>query len=232
MTLNINQPGRTRQLATVPHGSLMIHEIYRSIQGEGSHVGWPCVFVRTSMCNLRCKYCDTTEAFSPGTIRNISSIIEQVKGLQCPLVEITGGEPLLQPGTLDLASQLCDHGYRVLIETSGAIPIKAIDFRVVRILDIKTPGSGESAANYWPNMEWLRKTDEVKFVLTSHQDFLWSIDVVNAFDLDSRVSVWFSPSWGQVSYRDLAAWVLESRRNVRVGMQLHKFIWGPSERSV
>lgn len=216
-----------------PAGTVIVHEIYRSLQGESTYAGWPCVFVRLTACQLRCTYCDTVHAFNQGRSMTVDEIFDAVMSYDAtPLVELTGGEPLLQDESLPLMSRLCDAGKRVLIETSGAISTARVDPRVHVILDVKTPGSGEAAAMDWSNLSRLKPIDEVKFVLCDRADFDWSIEVVDRFDLTARCPVNFSPCHGQVGLEELAAWILESKRNIRFQIQLHKMIWGAERRGV
>jgi 7-carboxy-7-deazaguanine synthase len=213
--------------------SLTVNEIYRSIQGESTWAGLPCVFVRLTFCDLRCTYCDTAYAFYAGNKMSLSEIVEQVLALECPLIEITGGEPLLQPNVLPLMTELCDRGKRVLIETSGAHDISKIDQRVHRIMDLKTPGSGESNRNRYENIAHLRKRDEVKFVIGSREDYLWSKEKATEFDLVKRCgTVLFSPIFGRIEPREIVEWILEDKLEVRFQLQLHKFIWSPAMKGV
>lgn len=223
---------RLAPLASKPSGSLLIHEIYRSIQGESTHAGLPCVFVRLTACNLRCGYCDTPHAFQEGSVWSCDDIFAEVVRLGDPLVEITGGEPLLQAEVLPLMSRLADAGRTVLLETGGACDIKPVDPRVHIILDVKTPGSGEVAANVWGNFAHLKTSDEVKFVVCDRDDFNWSVDVIRRERLCERASVLVSSAFGLVEPRALAEWVLESRLPVRLQLQLHKLIWSPTQRGV
>lgn len=226
--------------------TLMINEIFYSIQGESTWAGLRCVFVRLMGCHLRCGYCDTEYAFYEGVKRSLDEIVAEVRriGGGCGLVEVTGGEPLLQPNVHPLMTRLCDLGYTVLLETSGACDISACDPRVVRIMDLKTPGSGECERNFWPNVEHLTRRDEVKFVLTSREDYEWACDVIRRHDLPGRVNAVLLSAVHEVpggkelpgatglSIRDLAEWVLRDGLNVRLQTQLHKLIWEPSTRGV
>lgn len=227
--------------------TLRINEIFYSIQGESTHAGRPCVFVRLTGCHLRCAYCDTEYSFKEGATRPLGEIIEEICSHPCGLVEVTGGEPLLQPRVFDLMGRLCDLGKTVLVETSGACDIDgagACDPRVVRIMDIKTPGSGEAERMDWANIERLRPCDEVKFVLCDREDYEWAADLVRRRDLASRVrAVLFSPVFEQapgleiagqpgLSMRALAEWILADGLPVRMQAQLHKFIWDPQMRGV
>lgn len=213
--------------------TLTINEIYHSIQGESTWAGWPCVFVRLTFCNLRCNYCDTEYAFYEGIKKSLCEILDAVTAYGCPLVEITGGEPLLQKNVLSLMSMLCDSGYTVLLETSGAHDISKVDPRVHRIMDLKTPGSGEMDKNLWSNIDHLNAGDEVKFVMGSREDYEWSHDKVQRYDLPSRChAVLFSPIFGRIDPRQIVEWILADNLNVRFQLQMHKFIWRPTQRGV
>jgi 7-carboxy-7-deazaguanine synthase len=212
---------------------LTINEIYESIQGESSWAGWRCVFVRLTFCDLRCTYCDTEYAFYDGKKRPVSEVLEEVLKFDAPLVEITGGEPLLQKNVLPLMAALCDAGRTVLIETSGAHDISPIDPRVHRIMDLKTPGSGECARNLESNIAHLAKRDEVKCVIGSREDYEWSREQVRTHDLVNRVgTVLFSPIFGRIEPRQIVEWILEDKLPVRFQLQMHKFIWDPKQKGV
>ena len=213
--------------------TLTINEIYESIQGESSWAGWRCVFVRLTFCDLRCTYCDTEYAFYEGKKRPVAEVLSEVLAIDCPMVEITGGEPLLQKNVLPLMTALCDAGRKVLIETSGAHDISKIDPRVHRIMDLKTPGSGECARNLTSNLAHLTKLDEVKCVIGSREDYEWSRDQVRTHELTQRCnSVLFSPIFGRIEARDIVAWMLEDKLDVRFQLQMHKFIWDPRQKGV
>ena len=213
--------------------SLTINEIYHSIQGESTWAGRPCVFVRLSFCNLRCNYCDTEYAFYDGKKQTLTDILNAVAAFRCPLVEITGGEPLLQKNVLTLMSMLCNAGYTVLLETSGAHDISEVDSRVHRIMDLKTPGSGEADKNLWSNIDHLKVRDEVKFVMGSREDYEWSRDKVERYGLLARChAVLFSPIFGRIDPRQIVEWILADKIDVRFQLQMHKFIWSPTQRGV
>jgi 7-carboxy-7-deazaguanine synthase len=213
--------------------TVVVNEIYHSIQGESTWAGEPCVFVRTTFCDLRCTYCDTEYAFYEGKKLSLGEIVDQVAKFQCPLVEVTGGEPLLQKNVLPLMSLLADAGHTVLLETSGAHDISAVDSRVHRIVDLKTPGSGEVDRNLWSNMDHLTVRDEVKCVIGSREDYEWSRDQVSKFDLPGRCrAVLFSPIWGRIDPRAIVEWILADKLRVRFQLQMHKFIWKPTQRGV
>jgi len=213
--------------------TLTINEIYESIQGESTWAGLRCVFVRLTFCDLRCNYCDTEYAFYEGKKRRLPEIIEEVLALACPLVEITGGEPLLQKNVLPLMTALCDAGCTVLIETSGAHDISTIDPRVHRIMDLKTPGSGECERNLWSNITYLERRDEVKFVIGSREDYEWSRDRVREHDLAVLCgTVLFSPIFGRIEPREIVEWIIADKLPVRFQLQMHKFIWDPKQKGV
>jgi 7-carboxy-7-deazaguanine synthase len=223
---------RVALLQDKPPGQLLIHEIYRSVQGESTFVGLPCVFVRLAVCDARCVWCDTPHAFSQGTLQSLAAVVEQVVSFHCPLVEITGGEPLLQHEVFSLMTELADHGLTVLLETSGAHDIAGVDSRVHIIMDLKCPDSGEIAGNRWANLELLKPADQVKFVVASRGDFDWAVETVRRLRLQDRFVVLFNPVFGAVQPVDLAAWLLESGLQVRMQLQLHKYIWDPQARGV
>jgi 7-carboxy-7-deazaguanine synthase len=223
---------RLKPLVGKPAGTLLVHEIYRSLQGESTFAGLPCVFIRLTACHLRCVYCDTPHAFAQGEILDLNQIVAQVLQLGDPLVEITGGEPLLQPEVHPLMTRLADAGNTVLLETSGAIDIAAVDPRVRVILDIKTPGSGESTANLWTNVDRLKTSDEVKVVVCHRADFDWAIAIVRQRRLYERCPVLFSAAFGLVNPAELAGWLLESRLPIRLQLQQHKILWDPMARGV
>ena len=205
---------------------LRVNEIFYSLQGESTRSGQPCVLVRLTGCHLRCGWCDTPYSFYEGEWLSRDEVLAKVAAFGCRLVELTGGEPLLQPGALPLLAALCDAGYEVLLETSGAIDIGPVDPRVRRIVDVKCPGSGEVERNHWPNLALLRPTDELKLVLAGEEDYRWARDLVLERRLHERCPVWFSPVTGALSPRDLAEWILRDRLPVRLQLQLHKLLWG------
>jgi 7-carboxy-7-deazaguanine synthase len=205
---------------------LRITEIFRSLQGEADAVGFPTVFVRLTGCPLRCRYCDTAYAFHGGEWWSLESIVERVRELAARHVCVTGGEPLTQRPVLDLMSRLCDLGLEVSLETSGAMPIGAVDPRVVRVVDVKTPDSGEAARNRYEELEGLRPRDQLKFVICSRADYEWARACLVERVPARRCTVLFSPSWGQLEPRALADWILEDRLQVRFQVQLHKLLWG------
>ena len=214
---------------------MRVSEIFHSIQGESTRAGRPCVFIRLTACDLRCRWCDTEYAFTGGEEMSIDAVIERAASFDCPLVEITGGEPLLQKETPELCRRLLDRGFEVLVETGGHRDISALPAGVAVILDVKCPGSGEEAANDWENIDRLARLGtggEVKFVIADRRDFEWARDVVRSRNLASRFPVLFSPVFGELPYEQLAAWILEDRLPVRFQAQLHKHIWDPARRGV
>ncbi|HLH75956.1 MAG TPA: radical SAM protein [Candidatus Binataceae bacterium] len=213
--------------------SLVINEIFYSLQGESTHAGRPCVFVRLTGCNLRCNYCDTEYAFYEGQRRSRSEIVAAVLAYECPLVEITGGEPLLQEGVYDLCTALLEAGLQVMIETSGASDVSRLDPRVIKIMDLKCPGSAESGRNLFDNLHHLTERDEIKFVLSDRADYEWARQTTLSNDLARRVNaVLLSPVFGRLAPRDLANWLLEDRLPARMQLQMHKHIWPPDQRGV
>ncbi|HHZ83272.1 MAG TPA: radical SAM protein [Nitrospirales bacterium] len=211
---------------------MQITEIYHSIQGESTYVGLPCVFIRLTGCSLRCSWCDTTYAFHGGTEMPIDYICEQVRSYGTTLVEITGGEPLDQPEVIPLVARLCDEGYEVLIETSGAIDITPLDTRSHVIMDVKCPASGMIKYMYWENLSVIKLKDEVKFVITDRRDYDWAVSAIEEHQLDGRCPILFSPVFGVLEPHILSDWVLQDRLKVRVQLQLHKYIWDPQTQGV
>jgi 7-carboxy-7-deazaguanine synthase len=211
---------------------LRVTEIFHSIQGESTWAGAPCTFVRLTGCPLRCVWCDTEYAFHGGEKLTLDEIIGKVDAFGAPVVEITGGEPLIHRNAFVLADRLLERGYTVLVETSGAIDVSPLDPRVHRIMDLKCPDSGEEARNLWSNLDHLTERDEIKFVIASRRDYEWARDVIRSRGLDRRVersqlrALLMSPVWEKMDFRDLAEWVLEDRLPVRYQVQLHNLIWG------
>lgn len=213
--------------------ALTINEIYPSIQGESTFAGQPCTFIRLTACDLRCRWCDTAYAFHEGRKQSLDDILSEVERLGIALVEVTGGEPLLQPSVVPLMGRLIDAGHTVLLETGGHVPMGDVPAEVHRIMDVKCPGSGESARMHWPNLDLLTMRDEVKFVVADRADFEYARDVIAEHDLAVRCrAVHLSPAWGLVAPGDLAAWILEARLPVRLQLQQHKYIWEPMTRGV
>lgn len=212
---------------------LTINEIFHSIQGESTHTGRPCVFVRLTACDLRCSWCDTPYAFTEGTKLSVDDVVARVADYGCDLVEITGGEPLLQRDVYPLMERLLDAGRTVMVETGGHLSIRDVPPRVIRIVDVKCPGSGESPKNHWDNLELLTPHDEVKFVIRDREDYEYARDVVARHALVGRTAaVLFSPVHNVLPAKELAAWILEDRLAVRLQLQAHKFIWGADVRGV
>jgi 7-carboxy-7-deazaguanine synthase len=211
---------------------MRITEIFHSIQGESSYAGQPCVFVRLTGCPLRCTWCDTDYAFYGGHECSIDEVLAKVQTYGCRLVEVTGGEPLVQPESLPLMTRLCDAGYTVLLETSGAVDIAPVDPRTHVILDVKCPGSGMTDWMHWPNLSQLAGKDEAKFVMADRADYDWAREILTQYDLASRCPVLFSPVFGTLDARQLAEWTLADRLPVRFQLQMHKYIWAPDMRGV
>jgi 7-carboxy-7-deazaguanine synthase len=212
---------------------LRINEIFKSIQGESTWAGRPCVFVRLTGCNLRCSWCDTEYAFYEGKQMAVAEVVERVTSYGCDLVEVTGGEPLLQKGVRALFDSLLAQGRIVMVETSGERDLSAVDPRVIKIMDLKCPGSGECERNRWSNLEWLTSRDEVKFVIADRHDYEWAREITRKHNLASRVNaVLMSPVFGRLKASELAAWVLEDQLRVRMQLQMHKHIWSPNARGV
>ncbi|MBD8524148.1 7-carboxy-7-deazaguanine synthase QueE [Pseudomarimonas arenosa] len=218
----ITNPGAATQ-------RLKITEIFHSLQGESRSVGWPTVFVRLTGCPLRCTYCDTTYSFYGGEWREIDDIVAEVQSYAARHVCVTGGEPLSQKRCLLLLSKLCDLGLDVSLETSGALDIAPVDPRVVRVVDLKTPSSGELARNLWSNIEHLKADDQVKFVIGGREDYEWSREVIRQHNLPARCEVLISPSFGVQPPEQLAEWMLEDRLDARLQLQLHKILWGEAK---
>lgn len=208
-----------------PQKQLRITEIFHSLQGESTTVGLPTVFIRLTGCPLRCQYCDTAYAFNGGKLIDISSILNQVAKFGCTHVCVTGGEPLAQPSCIDLMKALCEAGYFVSLETSGARDIRSVDKRVMIVMDLKTPDSNESEKNLLSNLPYLKPSDQIKFVLCSQNDYQWACHILHEHELSKRTQILFSPSWGQLNPTDLANWIVKDRLPVRFQLQLHKILW-------
>ncbi|UZR29810.1 7-carboxy-7-deazaguanine synthase QueE [Methylococcus mesophilus] len=212
----------------MPETPVRITEIFFSLQGETRTVGLPTVFVRLTGCPLRCVYCDTTYAFSGGERMSIAEVVERVDGYGARHVTVTGGEPLAQKACLPLLAALCDQGYEVSLETGGAHDVSAVDPRVVRVVDLKTPGSGEVSRNLYGNIDALRAGDQLKFVITDQADYDWAVAKLNQYRLAERCEILFSPVAGSLDPAQLAEWILRDRLPVRFQLQLHKLLWGDS----
>lgn len=214
-------------------GRLRVNEIFYSIQGESTWAGCPCVFIRLTGCNLRCQWCDTEYSFYQGRHLNLEQIVDQVQDYRCNLVEVTGGEPLLQKGVHGLFRLLLDKGFTVLVETSGERDLSAVDGRVIKIVDLKCPSSGECGRNRMTNLEYLSQRDEIKFVVGNRCDFDWARETIKRHQLTQRVkAVLMSPVFGALPPVDLASWILQERLPIRMQLQLHKHIWPPDMRGV
>ena len=207
-------------------GTLRITEIFRSIQGESARAGFPCAFIRLTGCSLRCVWCDSAYAFHGGTEKTVEDAVREILALSTDLVEVTGGEPLEQDAVHSLIDRLLAAGKTVMLETGGHVGLERVDPRVVKIVDVKAPGSGMEHANLPENLDLLTEKDEVKFVLADRRDFDWSLDLVRKRDLDRRHTVTFSPVWGSLPAIELAEWIRDSGRRIRLGLQLHKLLWG------
>jgi 7-carboxy-7-deazaguanine synthase len=208
--------------------TLVVHEIYASIQGESTFAGLACTFVRTTGCNLRCVWCDTTQAFHGGTRMRRGDVLARALSLSTPLVEVTGGEPLLQPAVFPLLTELCDAGRTVLVETSGEADVAQVDARVHKVMDIKCPGSGESHRNRWSNLDHIGGRDEIKFVLADRADYEWMRETIRVRRLTARTpTLLASTVFGKLAPRELVAWVLQDALPVRVQLQMHKYVWAP-----
>ncbi len=211
---------------------MKINEIYKSIQGESTYAGCPCVFVRTTGCNLRCVYCDTGYAFYDGEEMTVAQILGKVDSFKVHLVELTGGEPLLQKDTADLVKELIDKKYTVLVETGGSLDISRIPTHAICIMDLKCPSSGEMESMNWENLQYLKPQDEVKFVIGDERDFYWAVNVVKEHRLDEKCTVLFSCVFEKLEPQKLAEWILKENLQVRLQLQLHKYIWEPAARGV
>jgi len=213
---------------------LRITEIFRSIQGESTHAGRPCAFVRLTGCPMRCVWCDSEYTFTGGEHFTLDDVMKQVRSFNCKLVEVTGGEPLAKTEAFTLIAKLCDEGFEVLVETGGFVSTGGLDPRARIILDVKCPASGESERNHWPNLERLRADrDEVKFVIVDFDDWQYALKVIAKYELDRRAkAVLVSPAWDEVNLKDMAEWITASGLDVRMQLQLHKYIWGPEARGV
>ena len=212
--------------------SLKINEIYYSIQGESSHCGKPCIFIRLTYCNLRCNYCDTEYAFYEGSNMKIDEILKYIKKWNCNLVEVTGGEPLLQKECIDLLNALIDKSYEVLLETGGSLPIKNVPKNVIKIIDFKCPSSGMEKKNLWSIVKDLQIHDEIKFVIGNKEDFEWSKNIINKYSLNDICTLFFSPVYGKLKPAQLVDWILTDNINVRMQLQMHKSIWPADTKGV
>jgi 7-carboxy-7-deazaguanine synthase len=213
---------------------LKLNEIFYSIQGESTFAGWPCIFIRLTGCNLRCRYCDTRYAYEGGDDTPLEDILAKVKGFDCNLVEVTGGEPLIQDETPDMISALMGKGYTVLLETNGSQDISTVNNRCIRIVDIKCPSSGMDKKNYWRNLDYLNSHDQLKFVIAHREDYLYARKVLDrpAIKEKKKLPINFSPVFSKIDPKKLASWILADHLQVRLHIQLHKYIWGEHTRGV
>ena len=211
---------------------LKINEIFHSIQGESTYAGRRCVFVRLTYCNLRCTYCDTEYAFNEGIDKSIEAIIDEIKRYDCKLVEVTGGEPLMQEESLELMNNLCDHNFEVMLETGGSLTIKDVDERVKIIMDLKTPSSGMMKKNLYENIKFIKKNDEIKFVIGSREDYEWTKEIIIKYKLNDKCPILFSVVFDQLEPVTLSEWILEDKLDVIYQLQMHKYIWEPDKRGV
>ena len=211
---------------------IKVNEIYFSVQGESSRAGLPCVFIRLTYCNLRCEYCDTEYAFYAGEDYAIGEIVSEVKKYDCRLVELTGGEPLIQTQALDLMKRLCDEGYDVMLETGGSLSIQDVDRRVMIVMDLKCPTSGMIKKNFYENINYLKPSDEVKFVIGNREDYEWAKEIIEKYKLVGKNNVLMSVVFEELEPPTLVEWILEDKLNVRFQLQMHKFIWDPAATGV
>ncbi len=232
VALTPSKPRATRAHRVGDAMGLRVNEIFYSIQGESTYTGRPCVFVRLTECNLRCRWCDTVYAFYEGDTLTVEQVLEQVRAYKCPLVEVTGGEPLLQGDVYPLIDQLLTEGYEVLIETGGSLDVSHLDPRVVKIIDLKAPGSGMDHFNNLENLQYLDRKDQVKFVVADRRDYEWAKRMMAEHALAERAQVLFSPVFGELHPRELAEWILADRLPARLQIQLHKYLWDPDQRGV
>ena len=212
--------------------SLKVNEIYYSVQGESTHVGRPCIFIRLTYCNLRCTYCDTEYAFYEGKDIEIPEIMAEIKQWNCNLVEVTGGEPLFQDECIDLLNELTNQNYEVLLETGGSLSISDVPIEIVRIVDFKCPSSGMEKKNLWSIVNDLQPHDEVKFVIGNREDFNWAKEMLNKYSLNEKCSILFSPTFGKIDPSLIVEWILEGDIPVRMQLQIHKHIWESEEKGV
>lgn len=227
----MEKPTHEHLMQNKPH-TLVINEIFHSIQGESSHTGRPCVFVRLTYCNVRCSYCDTEYAFFDGRERSIDDIVAEVRKYGCRLVEITGGEPLFQENVHELMTRLCDEKFDLLLETGGNLDIGIVDRRVRRIVDFKCPSSDMMKKNLWANVEYLREGDEVKFVVGNREDYEWAKQMIEEHRILQRCPVLISATFGVLEPAVIAEWILADKLDVRLQLQIHKYIWSPETRGV
>ena len=220
-----------RLIQIQPH-TLIVNEIFHSIQGESSHMGRPCVFVRLTFCNIRCSYCDTEYAFYDGRVMSVEEVVKAVEGYCCKFVEITGGEPLAQANVHELMERLSDEGYEVALETGGSLDIGKVDRRVKRIVDFKCPSSNMEKKNFWDNVRHLKQGDEVKFVIGDREDYEWAKQMIQQYQIHTRCLILMAVVFDRLPPAQLAAWILEDKLDVRFQLQMHKYIWHPETRGV
>jgi 7-carboxy-7-deazaguanine synthase len=212
---------------------MKVSEIFYSIQGESGFAGWPCIFVRLAGCNLRCRYCDTSYAYDNGQQVSVEELFQAIAQYRCKMVEITGGEPLIQEELYEFTRQLLNKGYKVLLETNGSLDINRLDQRIFRIMDLKSPGSGMSDKIFWGNLKWLTLHDQIKFVLCDSMDYLWAKEIIEKYSLNKVVStILLSPAYPKLAAATLAEWILKDGLHVRLNLQLHKYIWPDKTRGV
>jgi 7-carboxy-7-deazaguanine synthase len=215
--------------STTESARLRVTEIFHSLQGESKTVGCPTVFIRLTGCPLRCGYCDTTYAFQGGEWKSLDAILEEVKSYKSGYITVTGGEPLAQKQCVNLLTQLCDAGYQVSLETSGAMDVSNVDPRVSKVMDLKTPGSGEEGKNRYENIEHLTSNDQIKFVICNREDYNWAIGKLEEYKLAEKCEILFSPIHGELEPTQLAEWILQDNLPVRFQLQLHKYLWGDEQ---
>lgn len=211
---------------------LLLYEIYFSIQGESSYMGLPCIFIRLAGCPARCQYCDTEHAFNGGQKTSIAEILNQIQAYHCSLVLVTGGEPMAQKNCIILMKQLILLKYKVILETGGIIDLKNVPQEVIKVVDIKTPASGELNSMIWDNLNYIKPHDEIKFVICNQEDYQWSKQIIKNYNLSEKSTVLMSPSFNELKAEQLAQWILSDQLNVRMQLQLHKYIWDPTSRGV
>ena len=211
---------------------LMINEIYHSIQGESSYSGRPCIFIRLTYCNLRCSYCDSEHTFYEGKELTIEEILEKIKEYPCNLVEVTGGEPLFQKNCIILLQKLVENKYEVLLETSGSLSIESVPKQVINIIDFKCPSSKMVKKNLWENINYLKKDDEIKFVIADKEDYVWAKNKISEYELTKKSNILMSPAYNEIESKKIVDWILRDNLNVRFQIQLHKEIWDPDKKGV
>jgi len=212
--------------------TLKVNEIYKSIQGESTHTGRPCIFVRLTYCNLRCTYCDTEYAFYEGKDQSIDTIMDEIKSVNCNLVEVTGGEPLFQPECIELLNRLVDEGFEVMLETGGSLPISQVPKSVIKIVDFKCPSSGMMKKNLWSIVDEIQSHDEVKFVIGTREDFDWACQRIDEYFLAEKCTILFSPVFGEIEPKEIIDWIVDENAPVRFQLQSHKYIWAPEKKGV